>query len=84
MQPVELPLPPFPRVIALVMLKSSEAGSSHLSPGDWATEGTHLVRGGSMDTREEHDSGKLACTRTLLATNKVRGFHLLLQFLEVN
>lgn len=80
---------PLPRVITLVMLKSSETGSSHPSPHDWGTEGTRLIRGGSMDTREEHDSGKLDRTRTLFATNKVRAFRCPpsippLQFLETN
>lgn len=42
-----------PRVITLVMLKPSETGSSLPSPNDGTDEIS--IRGGIMDTREEHD-----------------------------
>lgn len=46
-----------PRVFTLVMLKPSETGLSLPFPNDWGTEETCLIRDGSMNTREEHDSG---------------------------
>lgn len=69
------------------MLKPSETGSSLPFPNDWGTEEICLVRGGSMDTREEHDSGETTQGPSLLQHSQgfqVSSFLSPLQFLETN